>query len=454
LTSSIDGLVSGLSTSSMITALMKVEAAPQDRLKTKVTTAQTAVASYQSVNSRLSALKSAADDLGQLSTWRAVKPTSSSSSVTATAVGGVNTVTGTMTFDVVSLAKGQVSTARVDPQADITSAESITVAVGSGDPVTVDLFTTDADGNRTYTRTAQGVADAINKKGIGVKAAVITTGGSQNVLQLSGTKTGAANSFTVAGLEDTGLAQTVAAADAKLQVGGTDEQGGFGVTSSSNTFTGLMAGVTLTVSAEEKNVTVTSAADVGGIAAKVQAMVDAANATLTEISGQTAYDASTKTSSPLTGDFSVRQMSQEILGAVSRGLSFPDPDSTSTPPATIDFGSLSKLGIQLNRSGQLTFDASKFTAKYNEDPTAIKKAGMALADTFETMASRQSTNITSVITGRKSEIDSMTSQISDWDIRLTAKREALQKTYSDLESSLSNLKSQSTWLSGQIASLG
>jgi flagellar hook-associated protein 2 len=120
LTSSIDGLVSGLSTSSMITALMKVEAAPQDRLKTKVTTAQTAVASYQSVNSKLSALKSAADDLGQLSTWRAVKPTSSSSSVTATAVGGVNTVTGTMTFDVVRLAKGQVSTARVDPQADIT----------------------------------------------------------------------------------------------------------------------------------------------------------------------------------------------------------------------------------------------------------------------------------------------------------------------------------------------
>jgi flagellar hook-associated protein 2 len=326
--------------------------------------------------------------------------------------------------------------------------------VGSGDPVTVDLFTTDADGNRTYTRTAQGVADAINKKGIGVKAAVITTGGSQNVLQLSGTRTGAANSFTVAGLEDTGLAQTVAAADAKLQVGGTDEQGGFSVTSTSNTFTGLMAGVTLTVSGEEKNVTVTSASDVSGIAAKVQAMVDAANATLTEISGQTAYDANTKTSSPLTGDFSVRQMSQEILGAVSRGLSFPDPDSTSTPPATIDFGSLSKLGIQLNRSGQLTFDASKFTAKYNEDPTAIKKAGMALADTFETMATRQSTNITSVITGRKSEIDSMTSQISDWDLRLTAKREALQKTYSDLETSLSNLKSQSTWLSGQIASLG
>src|SRR3954468_6287125 len=88
--SSVDGLVSGLSTSSMITSLMQVEAAPQTRLKSKVSTAQTAVASYQAVNSRLTALKTAADNLGQLSTWRAVKPTSSSSTVTATAVAGTN----------------------------------------------------------------------------------------------------------------------------------------------------------------------------------------------------------------------------------------------------------------------------------------------------------------------------------------------------------------------------
>ena len=67
-----------------------------------------------------------------------------------------------------------------------------------------------------------------------------------------------------------------------------------------------MTGVTITVSKKENDVTVDAIADVSGIAAKFQALVDAANAALTEIGNQTAYDAATKQGSPLTGDFTVR----------------------------------------------------------------------------------------------------------------------------------------------------
>jgi flagellar hook-associated protein 2 len=450
-TSSVDGLVSGLSTSSLISSLMQVEAAPQDRLKTKVTTAQAAVTSYQSVNSKLSALKSAADDLGHLSTWRAVKPASSSTSVTATAVGGTNNATGTIAFDVVHLAKGQISTARVDPTAALDVPDSLTIQIGSGTPVTIDV---------SANKTAQGISDAINAAGVNVKSTVVTTGGAQNVLQLTGTKTGQANAFTVAGLENVGLVTAVPAQNAELQVGGTEAEGGYTVTSDSNTFTGLMAGVTLTVGKEEKGVTVSVASDVSGIAAKFQTLVDAANAALSEIGAQTAYDASSKKSSPLTGDFTVREMSGSILSFVSRGLSWDDPTWVDDPndpndkASTVPFGSLSQLGIQLDSSGKLTFDKDKFTAAYNADPARIQTAGIALADQVESLAGKQSDSITAVITGRKNEIDSMNSQIDNWDIRLAAKREALQKQYSDLETALSNLKSQSTWLSGQISSLG
>jgi flagellar hook-associated protein 2 len=450
-TSSVDGLVSGLSTSSLITSLMQVEAAPQDRLKSKVTSAQTAVASYQSVNSKLSALKSAADDLGHLSTWRAIKPTSSSTSVTATAVGGTNTATGTIAFDVVHLAKGQISTARVDPSAALDVPDSITIQIGSAAPVTVDV---------SRNKTAQGISDAINAAGIAVKASVVTTGSAQNVLQLTGTKTGESNAFTATGLENVGLVTAVPAQNAELQVGGTDAQGGYSVTSATNTFTGLMAGVTLTVGKEETGVTVSVDADVSGIAAKFQKLVDAANAALDEIGTQTAYDASTKKGSPLTGDFTVREMSNTILSFVSRGLSWDDPTFVDDPndatdkAAKIAFGSLSQLGIQLDRSGRLTFDKDAFTAAHNADPSRIQTAGIALADQVESLAGKQSDTVTAVITGRKSEIDSLNSQIDNWDIRLVAKREALQKQYSGLETALSNLKSQSTWLSGQIASLG
>ena len=44
-------------------------------------------------------------------------------------------------------------------------------------------------------------------------------------------------------------------------------------------------------------------------------------------------------------------------------------------------------------------------------------------------------------------------QIDDWDRRLALRRETLQATYSALEVTLSNMQSQSSWLSGQLASL-
>ncbi|WP_067508830.1 flagellar filament capping protein FliD [Actinoplanes sp. TFC3] len=438
MTSSVDGLASGLNTTSMISSLMQVEAAPQTRLKTKVSAAQTVVSSYQSVNSKLVALKNAAADVGALSTWRGIKPTTNSTSVTATAVGGTNTTTGSMTFDVVSLAKGQSTTARVPTTGNATEADSFTVQVGSGDPVTIAL--TD--------KSAQGVADALNKAGLGVKASVVTTGGDKNILQFTSSKTGTANGFTISGLDDVALA-TSAATDAKLQIGGSEEEGGYSVTSGTNTFTGLMAGVTVTVGKVETGVTMNVESDVSGMAAKFQALVDAANAALTEVSDQTAYDPSTKQSSPLTGDFMVRQMSQSILSTVSTGLSYQNDDKQN-----VNFGSLSKFGIELDRSGKLTFDSEKFTASYNADPAGIKSAGIALGDTFRTVANTQISNVTSAITGRKNAIDEMNVQIDNWDIRLAAKKTALSKQYSDLETALGKLQSQGTWLSGQIASLG
>jgi flagellar hook-associated protein 2 len=64
-----------------------------------------------------------------------------------------------------------------------------------------------------------------------------------------------------------------------------------------------------------------------------------------------------------------------------------------------------------------------------------------------------STNLKSTITGRKNEIDSLSDQIDNWDVRLAARRLALQKQYADLEVALGKLNSQSTWLAGQLAGL-
>ncbi|MBU2663094.1 flagellar filament capping protein FliD [Actinoplanes bogorensis] len=461
--SSVDGLVSGLSTSSMISSLMQVEAAPQTRLKSKVSTAQTAVSSYQAVNSRLVALKNAATDLGALSTWRAVKPTSSSTTVTATAVTGTNAASGTTVFDVKSLAKNQVTTAKVSADGAITSAGSLQITVGPLDGSDKDKLTTVTLGDD---KSAKGIAAAINAAGLGVKATVVSTGGTSNILQLSGAKTGANAAFKIDGLDGLAspLTNVASATNARLDIGGGDANsaaGGYSVTSETNTFTALMPGVSISVSKLEDGVTVTADSDVDGMANKIQAMVDAANSTLSEISNQTAYDANTKQSSPLTGDFSVRNISQVLLSKVSLGLTYTNPSYDSTQPSDpatktnlekISI-SLAKIGVQLDRSGKLVFNKDDFTASYNANPTQTQAAGIEFADQTRAMAFDQSRNITSVITGRNNEIDSLNSQISNWDVRLAAKKLALQKTYSDLETSLGKLKNQSSWLSGQLSSL-
>jgi flagellar hook-associated protein 2 len=456
--SSIDGLVSGLSTSSLISSLMKVEAAPQTRLKTKVTAAETVVKAYQAVNSKIAALKTASDDLSQLSTWRGIKPESSSTAVTATATGGVNNGTGSVTFDVKELARAQVQTARFPAAPDVeiagkkygapvTSAASFEIKVGDAAPVTITLGDD---------KSAKGISDAINAKGLNVKSTVLTTDTGEKILQLSSSKTGVANAFTIdpASLPLTDpnnasqpvtLVEEVAAKDAELQV---HVAGGYTLKSATNTFTGLMSGVTLTATKVEDNVTVSSSQDVSGIAAKFQALVDAANAALTETQAQTAYDPATKKGAALSGDFATRQISTTLLSTVSQGLGKLNVDDATA------FGSLSQLGIQLDRSGKLSFDAGKFTAAYNKNPETIQAAGIAFADGMEAVTTKQSTGITAAINGRKSLIDSMNAQIDNWGVRLNARQEALQKQYATLETSLSKLNSQSTWLSGQIASLG
>ncbi len=448
----VDGLVSGMDTASMISSMMQIESLPKTNLQTKVANAQTTVTSYQSVNSKLAAIKTAALDLQSLSTWRSVKPTSSSTNVVATATGGTNTQTGSLTFDVTQLARAQASTARVSSTDAITAADSIQVQIGTADPITIALGTD---------KTAAGVSNAINAAGLSVKSSVVQTSAGDSVLQVTGTKTGAANSFTVSGLSDTGgnavnFQNAVAAQDATIQVGGGDASaGGYSVTSGTNTFTGLINGVTVTVGKVESGVTLNVDTDSSGIAGKFQAFVDAANAALTEVTNQTAYDPGTKTSSPLTGDFMVRQLSQSILSQVSQGLSYDDSTTAAdgtTSTTNVKFGSLAQLGIQLDKTGQLTFDKDKFTAAYNADPTAIKKAGMAMGEQFYGLADKQSLNVTSAITSNTNQIDSYNSQIDDWDVRLAAKQQALTKQYADLETALGKLKDQSSWLSGQLSS--
>ncbi|WP_433050904.1 flagellar filament capping protein FliD [Dactylosporangium sp. CS-033363] len=450
---SVDGLVSGMQTSSVIAGLMQVEAAPQTALKTKVSTQQKVVSSYQTINTKMGGLLTAAKALNDPMAWKGATATSSSDSVLATTSATGSNQTGSVTFKVKSLAASEsriFSSGSVAATSDsITSASSISITnTASGEVKSLALTDT----------SLKGVVDAINgSSDLGVKATAIQLAPGKYTLQLTANDTGAASAFSVAGID--GLGADVAAtegSDAVLTVGTTNT---FEISSSSNTFKGLMDGLTITAKAKSGDtdppITVGVTKDTDGIAAKVQAMVDAANGALSEIGAQTKNASGDVPGGVLAGNSSMQQLSSTILQTVSGGAGA--------------LGSLKDVGIELTRDGQLTFDKTKFVSALNADPAKTQSYfnsttdtdGDGIKDGFADKMVGMADKATQVNTGTLAQlitsgngtIKDLTDRISDWDVRLQQRQETLQRQFTAMETALGSMKNQSSWLSGQLAAL-
>ncbi|MFL6099044.1 MAG: flagellar filament capping protein FliD [Actinomycetales bacterium] len=445
-TSSVSGLVSGLDTSSIISQLMQLEAQPQTALKTTLTNTQSAITAYQGLNTKFQALLTAAQSLESANTWGARAATSSDPTVAASAAAGA--VSGSITFTVNQLAAAHslmtsASTGSLtDTSTFTTGGGSFQIVKGDGTTTTV----TPNDGSLTT------VVNAINSASAGVRAAAVQVAPGQYKLQVTSATTGDASSFTLQGL--TGLGGTTVVQtgqNASIHVG--SATAGFDVTSATNTFIDVSPGLTFTVAKAETTATVSVANDRDSIATAVQAMVDAANAVLSEITKQTATGTvnanGTRTGQgALAGDTSVKAMTTSIISAVTSALG--------------GGVSAARYGIQSTRDGTLTFDKSAFQAAYNADPDGTRAAvapttGTGVAQRLATVADRAtdpvSGTITTTIASRNSTIQSLNDQIAQWDVRLAQRQETLQNQFSAMEVALQKLQSQASWLNGQISSL-
>jgi flagellar hook-associated protein 2 len=129
--SSVDGLVSGLDTTTIINQLMSLERAPQDRLKTQKPTISSEIAIYQALNSKFSTLASKAQELARPAGWAAMTATSSSAAVTATATS--TAASGQLSFTVQQLSRAGAiaSTGTVLSTAAIVASGPVVVARGA-----------------------------------------------------------------------------------------------------------------------------------------------------------------------------------------------------------------------------------------------------------------------------------------------------------------------------------
>lgn len=451
----IDGLVSGLDTTGMIESLMKVEANPQALLVQKKTNAEKILTALQGLNTKTASLAEAAKAAAKATSWDIRKATSSSDAAVATATAGA--AVGTVTFSVDALATSQISLSDSFPDPADLMGGSASLTLRSADGTLTEITPGKSDW--------ASITKAINDSDSGVKATAVRVSDGEPPeyrLQLTGTKTGETSSFELfagtaaqveaGSVEPLALGVVRAASDAQITLWkGSDVAVSF--KQASNTFVGLMDGVDVTVAkvtkADDAPVTITVGQDDAAVKKLGSDLVAQLNLVLSEITSRTSTTTTTDSSGKtlvagglLSGDGATRALQQALISAGSR---------------PVDGLSPSTAGIELGRDGTFTFNATKFAELLASDPAAAQRMVAGVAAAVDAVATATSDKIdgslTQKITNHESNIKSMGEQISDWDRRLEVRRSGLQRTWSALEVTLSNLNSQQSWLTSQLASL-
>lgn len=433
----LDGLASGLDTTALINSLMQVEAIPQNILKNKVSSTQTMVSALQALNMRVADLATLTTRLAKPESLQLFTTAASSEGLKVTASAGASA--GSLDFTVDQLATSQVQVSELITEWDASK------------------FTITVEGTETEINAASNSLDdiiaAVNASATGVKAVKVSAGQDpdgtdQYRVQFSATETGVANAFkiSIAGT-DVPMTTVREAQDAEVTLWA---GAGIGVeqkiTSSSNTFTGLLPEVDVTVSkASTEAVTVSVERDAKAASNAASGLVDSLNGLFSFIAANSAVTSGTGGATKgmiFTGDSTARDVKQRVM------------DAAIMP---IDGQSPSEIGISITKDGKLEFDAAKFAKSLADDPARVETVLQTISSRVSSVATAMSDKhdgmITSRIKGQESMVSRLDTQISDWDRRLSSREATLKRIYSTLEVQLSNLNSQQSYLASQLAAL-
>ena len=425
----VDGIATGFNTTQMVASLMAAERVPQNQLRGQKSLLSRQQSAYSDLKSLYSKVSDRLETINNSDTWQRRSTTSSDTKVAATATG--DAAVGQFTFTV-----DQTAAAHAVYTADTVSADDIVSDTG------------------TYAgMTATEAVAAINNDGtLDTSAALIQTAPGEYRIQLSAKNTGADSTVGVDASEfdrlTSGFTTLATGRDAQISVSGDNP---LVITSNTNTFDDVMPGLDITVTEPSTDaVTVSVTEDVDSLADDMAAMFDDLIGVLNKVDSLTKTNANT---SSLLSSASVLRRSENNL----RNAVFNEVSSSTLSTASL-------AGVDISREGTISFDKQKFIDAYNDDPQAVKDLFFSDDTTQETVFSRldteleAATNFTSgylstsedAVEQRVRDIDD---QIAAWDIRLDKREANYRRTFTSLETALSELQQQSSWLSSQIASL-
>jgi len=466
----------GIDVNSIVSQLMNVERQPLQKITQRETGITLKIDAMARVQGALSGLQGAVTRLASASLYSGLRASSSTDAVAATVTDSTTAAKGTYAVKVTALAASHAIASTPFANSDeVLGAGTLTLQVGD---TSTDIAISDAN------NTLAGVRDAINAAKAGVSAAIVTDG-NQVRLTLSGTDTGAAKAIKITVVEQgtapadaantdaTGLSaltfdgaialgigeettdgrqmiQTRAAADADYTLNGLE------LTSSSNTITGAIPGVTLslrTASADTiSNITV--AGDTSAARAAINEFVKAYNEFDKVAREVTSYNPTTRTAAVLNGDttvrnaqYAVRALVRSTVGEVGGG-----------------FSSLSEIGVSIGKDNTLAVDSAKLEAALanpdalsrlmTQDSTTLSSQGLASRLKALTDGALESSgSLPSRIKGLQSQINALDGEKDRINRKLEATEERLRRQYAVLDAQLQRAQNTSQSLENALRSL-
>lgn len=254
----------------------------------------------------------------------------------------------------------------------------------------------------TATDTLDKVLTKINEANWGISASIINDGSGSSPFRLSlaSTNTGRAGRVVFSsGNVNLGERVLVEAQDAAVFVGSDSSTQPLLITSSSNSVSGAIRGVTLNLNGVSKEpVSVNVARNVDNVVEQANKFVENFNALVVQLKEYTKYDSSSNTRGELLGDPTAQSVETEIFGMLN---TIGNESGKYRIPADV--------GLRFT-DGQLQFDEQKFRAAYADDPEAVTqlftRAGGSMDSEYQLQNLRNGQGIRTAETGADFSITS------------------------------------------------
>ncbi|MBO9533283.1 MAG: flagellar filament capping protein FliD [Solirubrobacteraceae bacterium] len=441
----LSGLASGLDTSSMISAILSAESTGRTVLANQQTQAQARVTKLTAIQTKLATLQSQTNALASVGNWLPTQTVSSSDSTIATATRTGGAGAGSYSVNVLGLASSSQKTfSYTAPGADTSltfGATTVNLSAGA---------------------TIDDAVNAINQQGGDVVAV-----NAQGKLVVSSTTTGAASSFSFSG-GAVSLDSERTGQDARYTI-----DGGAVQTSPTNAVTGAMPGIDLNLTRTGSvGITVgTPGPNADGLVSQMKAWVDAYNAaqdqirtTTTEQPVKGATNNVDLAKGVLFGDTSLSTLANSLRSNVGTAVSGLTGSVKSFADLGISTGATNSSATinQDSVNGKLVFDEAKFRAALAKDPSAVRTVLGAtngtngLSQQFNTVLTPATTagqGISDRIEQQNANVKRLTTSLTTFDSRLSAREDALKKQFALMESALNRSQTLQSQLSSQLASL-